>query len=1008
MTPGVGVCGTCGGGLATTRVGDAWCPRCALASASAEEPAGGGLFALPGYEVRAAIGQGASGIVYRARQQAPAREVAIKILRPHEAASAEARARFRLEAGHVAALDHPAILPLFDVGEHDGLPFFTMKYCAGGTLAERSEKFRGDPRAAARLVATLADAVQHAHARGVLHRDLKPGNVFFDESDRAFVGDFGLAKQAAADEGLTRPNLVYGTPGYLAPEVLAGGARAATVAADVYGLGAILHELVTGAPPSDPGILNTPERWPRDLAAVCARAIAATPAERYPSAAELAEDLRAWCDGRTVKARLPSPGERAWRWVRRNPVVAALAAGLLITLATGGGLLWRKNTELEGALAASFLEQAERVRASDWAGRRAAALAAAQRAARLRPSVAAQSSVAAAAALSDLVRTAEMPRLAGRLWIAGDGTMQRFVHVDYLRGGDLRAHDATGREIARYGDAPGMLSVATEFSPDGRWLAASFLSHSNHCSALVWSADGGAPVWRSGEGFVALSFAADSRWLVVEADGAVRRVGADGASERVATLDFAPEKISCAPRGTDVAVLSRERLAVIEGSSGRVRWARTADFALSAPAWSPEGNLLAVIRPDEANSIEILAAETGARGQTLTEPGRGVRRVEFLADGRLAALAKDDVLTVWSLTRGRVELRQRLAEPNLAFAADRRSFLCTLEPGKATVLAWSPSAVWRDFAGAQDGARASAGELATLTTSVDGKWIAAMDDVGVTLWAVAERRLAGRAPRPENYAPALAFNSTSDALIYSDLARGVFRRGIRVGAGAEASGVFGPEETLVAAPGWRVLENSARDDRLLVYDMKVRVREIAERGPWTPTPWFDTKMTGAEKRGFLDDPGERVFVVNQQSGHGLLRFRSGAPEVDLGTVAADCIGRFSPEGRALWLLDGGALRRIDAVTWRETGRWPVEIRNLPRPWLSFSPDGRTLALGVGDGAVELRETASGAVRLRLTPPHALRSYQVAWSPDGRRLWVCGDGPELHEWDLADIGPGAWR
>ncbi len=331
----------CGTGLASES--GLWCPRCALEGVLSDrdgEPApdpgnsaGGVLFTVPGHKVIEELGRGAAGIVYRARQENPAREVALKILRPHEAGSVESRARFRLEAITLAGLDHPVILPVLSVGEHDGLPYFTMKLCAGGSLAERLSRYQGDWRAIAQLMVTLADAVHYAHLRGVLHRDLKPGNVLFDEADRPFVSDFGLAKVLEATDGdrpVTRPMVVMGTPGYLAPEVLAGGSNA-TTAADVYALGAILHELLVGAPPASP----TPavgQGGPRDLAVIAAKCLMPETAARYASAAALAEDLRAWLAGRPIAARPVSALGQAAAWARRNPALAGVSIAALLLL----------------------------------------------------------------------------------------------------------------------------------------------------------------------------------------------------------------------------------------------------------------------------------------------------------------------------------------------------------------------------------------------------------------------------------------------------------------------------------------------------------------------------------------------------------------------------------------------------------------------------------------------------------------------------------------------------
>src|SRR5687767_4296220 len=204
---------------------------------------------VAGHEIAAEIARGGMGIVYRARQLDPPRTVALKMLLPHQLGSAEMAERFRIEVSTLTLLEHPAILPVYQVGEHERLPFFTMKLATGGTLAQRKHEYAGDWHAVAELMATLAEAVQFAHERGVLHRDLKPGNILFDEQGRAYVSDFGLAKLVSAESNLTRSMDFLGTPNYVAPEVATRSAQQATTASDIYSLGAILYELLAGRPP---------------------------------------------------------------------------------------------------------------------------------------------------------------------------------------------------------------------------------------------------------------------------------------------------------------------------------------------------------------------------------------------------------------------------------------------------------------------------------------------------------------------------------------------------------------------------------------------------------------------------------------------------------------------------------------------------------------------------------------------------------------------------------------
>jgi serine/threonine protein kinase/Tfp pilus assembly protein PilF len=350
-------CEQCG---STSRVGRGLCLNCLLRRAISEIERRETLetvldeidipdsdWRIGNYQVLERIGRGGMGVIYRARQRHSRRIVALKRILGFHADSPETLARFRREAEAAASLDHPNILPIHEVGEsEDGLPFFSMKFAAGGSLLHAAPTLRNELRRSVALMAKVARAVHYAHVQGVLHRDLKPGNILLDGRGEPLVSDFGLAKWLDTSSDLTRTLTIFGTPGYIAPEQARRSGTNLTPAADVYSLGAILFELFVGRTPflgehalaviqqaaekSAPKLRSLLPGFDRDLETICAKCLERDPQARYQSAADLAEDLDRWLEGRPIIARPVLPPVRMWRWSKRNPTLAAATIAALV------------------------------------------------------------------------------------------------------------------------------------------------------------------------------------------------------------------------------------------------------------------------------------------------------------------------------------------------------------------------------------------------------------------------------------------------------------------------------------------------------------------------------------------------------------------------------------------------------------------------------------------------------------------------------------------------------
>lgn len=318
---------------------------------------------IAGYEIIEELGRGGMGVIYKAQQTSLKRVVALKMVLAGAHASQDELVRFRREAEAAAQLQHPNIVQVHEVGTQDDCPFLSMEFVDGGSLSDRLKKAPSPIRWSAQLVESLARAVHVAHQHGIIHRDLKPSNILLTADGVAKIADFGLAKRIEGGMDHTQSGTIIGTPSYMAPEQAGGQTKTVGPRSDIYSLGAILYELLTGRPPFRMEapletllqvVSREPDRprsinptVPRDLETICLHALAKESQQRYPTASELADDLARFLEGRPILARPVSRMERSWRWCRRNPGIAAMTAVVATLLLVVGGLLLSRGNGRE-------------------------------------------------------------------------------------------------------------------------------------------------------------------------------------------------------------------------------------------------------------------------------------------------------------------------------------------------------------------------------------------------------------------------------------------------------------------------------------------------------------------------------------------------------------------------------------------------------------------------------------------------------------------------------------
>jgi len=970
-------------------------------------PLGGKVRYFGDYELLEEIARGGMGVVYKARQTRLNRLVALKMILAGQLASPDDVKRFYTEAEAAANLDHPGIVPIFEVREQDGQHYFSMGYVEGQSLATRVAAGPLPPREAATLAREVAQSIQYAHDHGVIHRDLKPANILLDAKGRSKVTDFGLAKKLEGDSGLTASGQIMGTPSYMPPEQASGRLDVGPLA-DLYSLGAVLYHMLTGRPPFQAaGVMDTLlqviEREPvspsvlnphvaRDLETITLKCLQKDPQRRYASAAALASDLENWLEGRPIEARPVGRLERSWRWCRRNPAVttALAAVALLLVAITALSLLSAQKSrqfavriQSERDVALKNLKRA--LEAEDASKRYSNGLE--------RQLYVNLVSLAQREALAGDVELAE--RLLDRCPLKLRGWewdyCKRSCH-DELMAVDTLKNGPTG---------------GVAYGPDGRWFAAGhdhgalmcdsetgqiirvFKGSGGEVISLAISRDGKRiaagrndstfTIWDATDGRVmhTLRISASSvKDLAFSPDGRLLRTGADGAG----------------PRAPDWLKLWE----VATGVEARMIPSSKEYGAMSAVAYSPDG--LQVASADADFVVRLWEVATG----TLLHELRGghslpVFALAFSPDGKFVASgSKDRSILLWDARRGGKPIRGYFGHDgfvsSVTFSPDCKRLVSGGSDG--TIRFWDLETArqiktLRGHANVVQPVRFSPNGKRLVSSSWNWRvrtWDASGDDRPLTRTV---------------YNPNSAVSYSPDGRRLAATGDGVIRvwdpsTGSEIGTLSDPSGKANPGPGLAYSPDGRHIASADWGDTVIIWDLETGRPERGLQGHKGRVNGVAYSADGKQIISAGADHDLRLW--DAATGQEAKVFSGHSDEV--------CAVAFTRDGRrfASVGLDGTS-RMWDVATGREV--WKVAGPS-PRYFpfgnaVAISPDGRRVAIsgedwGSDHGTVTLRDVETGQTVLTVIAHGSSGVNGVAFFPDGRRIATASSDKTVKLWD----------
>jgi WD40 repeat protein len=1006
-----------------------------------------------GYELINEIARGGMGVVYRAREVSLDRIVALKMIQPGHLTSPDAWMRFQTEIAASARLNHPHIVPLYESGTVAGAQFFTMRLVEGGTLAAKLEKdwggcgvrrsSREELQAVARLIIKVARALHHAHHRGVLHRDLKPSNILLDEVGEPLIADFGVAKMLSSDRSATLTLAVLGSPNYMAPELADGRGKDVTVETDVYGLGTILYEALTGTPPflartpleTIRRVLSEEPLPPRkinagiddDLETICLKCLQKDPAARYHSADEFAADLERWIGSLPIVARPVGPVGAALRWCRRHPGLALVTSLLLLTLvlvAVGASLAALRIRSAEQAVVAqlreSLLDQISVLRSSPVRNGQTSS-----RELLLQAAALGGSDDYRARLRDEALATFAQPNVIFSALHSGGSIDPHRVLIDpsqkmiaRITADSVTLTPVTGGEPKHLIDTePG--AQLDSFSPDGRYLAVRDASRieiydttttattSEPRLNLNENQAGRKEKTRARSVLTAsmrthvYSFASQAPLLALEEDNcqiSLRELPSGQETKRFALTPDASTQglhgfstIRLSPDGALIACAraADNMIELMEVQSGRVLWRTKQSQHVDGMVWHPKYSRLVVALKD--GRVLVLRLTNGETIATLAAPASVNQLALNDEDNLLAAACSDHRIRIWDTVSLRLLFEAEYGGQGLTFSRhDKGLRLSTVFQGdRAGWFTIEPSRFFKDSVIA-----AAAMEIRDCSYSDSGD---------IITYAHAGRigfvKGSGHGPRggmSVSGTPVFALDPRGDFL----LAAG--RDGIALHPltrAAEGAVLDIPSTRLVLpGTGWRALAISADGGHIWAVEGKTHLLHGYSRG-------FDGEAHTLGPHKAVDalavSPDGRYVA----SSSGLLletKIWDTQTRAEVMTLRSERQQRlaFSPDGR--WLVVHG-----DVFDLRRTGTWEsVQLPYIgPRPTLgaaAFSQNSQVLALLENQSRIRLFDLQKWRTLGQLVAPEPGTYNALAFSPDGTKLVVGCAGGRLRHWDIAAI------